>query len=220
VTMNLAPASFETEIPIKALIADDDRVAREIVARTLARWKFETKSVVDGAEAWKYLQRADGPTLAILDWMMPALNGPEVCRLVRDERPMANVHLILLTALESRSDVVAGLDAGAHDYIVKPCDPDELRARVQVGVRVLTLQERLADRVAKLEVALSQVKQLQGLLPICSYCKRIRGDDQYWQSVETYFAEHTDAQFSHGICPPCFEKAQQEIDDYNRNRHS
>ena len=203
---------------IRALIADDDRVAREIVARTLARWKFDVVSVVDGTEAWLYLERATGPTLAILDWMMPGLDGPEVCRRVRAERPLANLYLMLLTALESRKDIVAGLDAGAHDYIVKPCDPDELRARVQVGVRVLSLQERLAERVTALEDALSRVKRLQGLLPICSYCKRIRGDDQYWQQVDAYLAEHTEAQFSHGICPPCFQKVQQEIDDYERNR--
>jgi phosphoserine phosphatase RsbU/P len=204
--------------PIRALIADDDRVAREIVGRTLARWNFDVVSVANGAEAWQYLERAAGPTLAILDRMMPGLDGAEVCRRVRAERPNANLYLMLLTALESRQDIVAGLDAGAHDYIIKPCDPDELRARVQVGVRVLSLQERLAERVAALEEALSSVKRLQGLLPICSYCKRIRGDDQYWQQVDSYLAEHTEAQFSHGICPPCFEKVRQEIEDYQRDR--
>jgi CheY-like chemotaxis protein len=215
--VDAARAAAVDQVGISALIADDDRVAREIVGRTLGRWKFEVTSVADGGEAWRFLEHADGPTLAILDWMMPGLNGPDVCRRLRAERPLANVYVILLTALEKRSDVVAGLDAGAHDYIVKPCDLDELRARVQVGVRVLTLQEGLADRVSKLEIALSQVKRLRGLLPICSYCKRIRGDDQYWQSVEAYIAEHTDAQFSHGICPPCFEKAKQEIDDYRNS---
>lgn len=202
------------DITIRALIADDDRVAREIVSRTLARWNFEVTSVADGTEAWRYLEQSTGPTLAILDWMMPGLDGADVCRRVRAERPIANFYLMLLTALESRKDIVAGLDAGAHDYIVKPCDPDELRARVQVGVRVLTLQERLAERVTALEEALSRVKRLHGLLPICSYCKRIRGDDQYWQQVDAYLAEHTEAQFSHGICPPCFEKATKEVEDY------
>jgi phosphoserine phosphatase RsbU/P len=207
---------LESGLTIRALIADDDRIAREIVSRTLGRWQFEVTSVADGAEAWRCLQTAEHPTLAILDWMMPGLNGPDVCRHARRERPLANLYLILLTALESRKDIVAGLDAGADDYIVKPFDPDELRARVQVGIRVLTLQERLADRVAELEAALSNVKRLHGLLPICSYCKRIRGDDQYWQSVDAYIAEHTDAEFSHGICPPCFEIAQKEIDDYRK----
>jgi phosphoserine phosphatase RsbU/P len=144
--------------------------------------------------------------------MMPELDGPEVCRRVRRDLPLANMYLVLLTARESRGDLVVGLDAGADDYITKPFDAEELRARVQVGVRVLALQERLAERVADLQTALAKVKQLRGLLPICSYCKRIRGDDQYWQQLEGYIAEHSDAQFSHGICPTCYAAVSAELD--------
>ncbi len=108
--------------------------------------------------------------------------------------------------------MIAGLDAGADDYIIKPFDTDELRARMAVGVRVLSLQEKLAERVDELQTALANVKQLRGLLPICSYCKRIRGDDQYWQQVEGYIAEHSDAQFSHGICPACYKNVAAELD--------
>ena len=128
------------------------------------------------------------------------------------------MYLLLVTARESRGDVVAGLDAGADDYIIKPFDPEELRARVAVGIRVLGLQQKLAERVAELQAALSNVKQLRGLLPICSYCKRIRGDDQYWQQVEGYIAEHSDAQFSHGICPTCYEKVSAELDEMSRQQ--
>jgi len=197
---------------MRALVADDDRVTAEILSRTLVRWEFEVTTVDNGAAAWAYLRAAVLPTLAVLDWMMPEMDGPEVCRRVRTELPLANMYLMLLTARESRGDLVTGLDAGADDYLTKPFDPEELRARVQVGVRVLTLQKSLAERVEELQAALSNVKQLRGLLPICSYCKRIRGDDQYWQQLEGYIAEHSDAQFSHGICPTCYAAVSAELD--------
>lgn len=202
---------------MRTLVADDDRVAAEILSRTLKRWEFDVTLVTDGAEAWQYLQNASGPTLAVLDWMMPHLDGPEVCRRVRKDLPLANMYLILLTSLDRRRDVVAGLDAGADDYVIKPFDPEELRARMQVGVRVLTLQERLAERVSELQAALSNVKQLHGLLPICSYCKRIRGDDQYWTQVESYIAERSEAQFSHGICPACYVDLEKQISSYHKD---
>ena len=198
------------------LIAEDDRVTGEILARTLQRWNYSTTLVSDGAQAWERLSATTDPTLAILDWMMPGMDGPDVCRRVRKELPLANMYMLLVTARESRGDVVAGLDAGADDYIIKPFDPEELRARVAVGDARGGLQQKLAERVEELQTALSNVKQLRGLLPICSYCKRIRGDDQYWQQVEGYIAEHSDAQFSHGICPPCYEKVSAEIDELQR----
>jgi CheY-like chemotaxis protein len=205
------------------LIADDDRIAAAVLSRTLQQWNYDVTVVLDGAEAWSHLQTAQSngaPTLAILDWMMPHLEGADVCRRVRREMPLANMYLMLLTSLESRGHIVTGLDAGADDYLVKPFDPDELRARISVGVRVLTLQERLADRVGELQEALANVKQLHGLLPICSYCKRIRGDDQYWTQVESYVAARSDAQFSHGICPPCAQKLHEEIDEYQRKKRA
>jgi phosphoserine phosphatase RsbU/P len=204
-------------MPMRALIADDDRIAAAVLAQTLKRWEFDVTVVADGTEAWRYLQTATEATLAVLDWMMPGLDGAEVCRRVRHEMPLANMYLVLLTSLESRSHVVAGLDAGADDYLTKPFDPEELRARIHVGVRVIALQAKLAERVTELQAALANVKQLHGLLPICSYCKRIRGDDQYWQQVESYIADRSDAQFSHGICPPCYVKLEEEIEEHRRN---
>ena len=202
---------------MRVLVAEDDRIAAAVLAQTLTRWNFDVTVVGDGAEAWRVLRDASWPTLAILDWMMPEVDGAEVCRRVREQRPLANMYLMLLTSLESRSHVVAGLEAGADDYLVKPFDPDELRARVNVGVRVLTLREMLSERVAELQTALANVKQLHGLLPICSYCKRIRGDDQYWQQVEKYIADRSDAQFSHSICPTCFVKLEKEMEADRKN---
>jgi DNA-binding response OmpR family regulator len=203
---------------MKVLIAEDDRVTGELLDRTLRRWNYETSLVTDGHGAWRHLLEASAPTLAILDWMMPGLDGPDICRRVRTELPLANMYLMLLTAREARRDLIVGLDAGADDYIVKPFDADELRARVAVGARVVALQEKLAERVEQLQAALSNVKQLRGLLPICSYCKRIRGDDSYWQQVEGYIAAHSNAQFSHGICPTCYAAISAELDAMTKNR--
>jgi len=189
---------------VRVVIAEDDRVTGEILARTLQRWNYQTTLVGDGADAWERLSAATEPTLAILDWMMPGMDGPDVCRRVRADLPLANMYLLLVTARESRGDVVAGLDAGADDYIIKPFDPEELRARVAVGARVLGLQQKLAERVNELQVALSNVKQLRGLLPICSYCKRIRNETDQWSELEGYIETRSKAEFSHGICPECY----------------
>jgi len=152
------------------------------------------------------------PPLAIVDWMMPRLDGLELCRRIRADAAFANMYVLLLTSRGEPDDVVAGLDAGADDYLVKPFRAAELRARIHAGVRVLTLQERLAQRVAELEEALGSVQQLRGLLPICSYCKRVRGDENYWQQVESYIADRTGAQFSHGVCPACFERMRADFE--------
>ena len=191
---------------MRALIADDDRLATVKLSRALARWHFDVSLAHDGETAWGVIQ-TQAPQLAVVDWMMPALDGLDLCRRIRQDPTTARMYLLLLTSRDSRADVVAGLDAGADDYLVKPFDLEELRARLHVGVRVLTLQERLADRVAELEAAVSTVKRLHGLIPICSYCKRIRSDSNDWEQLESYISEHTDAHFSHGICPPCLVAA-------------
>jgi sigma-B regulation protein RsbU (phosphoserine phosphatase) len=200
---------------MRVLIADDDPIALEVLSRTLTPDKFQVTKVRDGGEALELLMQPNSPALAILDWMMPTLEGPQVCRALRAETPERRRYLILLTSREAREDVVAGLEAGADDYLAKPFHKGELLARVSVGARVLDLQEGLAARVAELQEALSRVKVLSGLLPICSYCKSIRSDKDYWQSVESYIGQQTDALFSHGICPPCFERISKELDEYD-----
>ncbi len=204
---------------MRALVADDDRVTALMLAKTLGRWGLEVSVVPNGEEAWAAVQQDASIGLVILDWMMPGLDGPEVCRRIRQTPAHAHLHVLLITARNSRTDVVAGLDAGADDYLTKPFDLEELRARVHVGLRVLALQERLNERVAELEEAMTNIKQLRGLLPICSYCKRVRGDGNYWEQVEQYIASHSDAQFSHGICPTCYHNVVEHMDNEEKARN-
>jgi sigma-B regulation protein RsbU (phosphoserine phosphatase) len=191
---------------MRILIADDDDVSREMLASLLTRHGHEVVAVSDGTEAWEVLQGEDPPRLAVLDWLMEEMDGVEVCRRVRERPGLRGVYLILLTSRGDKEHILAGLEAGANDYVTKPFDRDELLARVRVGEQMVGLQAELAARVHELEDALAQVKQLHGLLPICSYCKSIRDDKNYWHQVETYVRSHSEAEFSHGICPGCWEK--------------
>lgn len=199
---------------MKILIAEDDAVSRRVLQATLTKFGYEVVVAEDGAQAWNLLQLDDAPRLAILDWMMPEIDGVEICRRLRSVPNPTPSYLILLTAKSTKEDIVIGLDAGANDYLIKPFDRAELRARVQVGAHVLELQNKLAERVRELEDAIAQVRQLQGLLPICSYCKKIRDEQNYWQRVDTYLSEHTDVMFSHGICPDCYRDViQPQLDE-------
>jgi DNA-binding response OmpR family regulator len=199
--------------PPPVLIADDDSVARRALEATLTRWGYEVLAAADGLEAWRMLQGPRAPRLAIFDWVMPRLDGLELCRRIRATATLQLTYVILLTANADREDVIAGLEGGADDYVTKPFDLQELRARVQAGLRVIALQRDLAGQVEELRQALSRVKQLQGLLPICCHCKKIRDDRNYWLQVEAYLTAHTEAQFSHGICPDCLERVlRPEID--------
>lgn len=165
---------------MKILIAEDDPISRRVLEATLASWGHEVIVTLDGAAALDILRREDAPSLAILDWMMPEMDGAEVCRRVREVESTTPAYIILLTAKSSKEDVVKGLEAGANDYVTKPFDYGELRARLQMGETVIGLHQKLAERVRELEDALTQVNQLQGILPICSYCKMIRDDQNYW----------------------------------------
>jgi DNA-binding response OmpR family regulator len=200
---------------MRILIADDDPVTCCRLEDALMRWGYQVETVFDGLSACQHLQSADGASLAILDWMMPGMNGLEVCGRVKMARAESPPHVILLTARQAKQDRIAGLEGGADDYMTKPFDDDELLARLHVGERMLGLQGDLAHQVAELRKSLAQIKKLQGLLPICSYCKKIRTDQNYWEQVEAYITSHSEAEFSHTICPTCFqEKVRPEMEQF------
>jgi DNA-binding response OmpR family regulator len=190
---------------MKVLVADDDLIPRCLLQAALTESGYDVVAVADGVLALEALTDPHGPKLAVIDWVMPELDGVEVCRRLRAADTPDPVYVILLTSRDAKADVVAGLAGGANDYVTKPFDRAELQARVRVGQRVVDLQHNLAARIHELEDALAQVRQLQGLLPICSYCKKVRDDKNYWQQVEAYIGERSGVQFSHGICPDCFE---------------
>ena len=202
---------------MKVLIAEDDQVSRRLLQATLGRLGYEVVCTENGAQAWEALQLDDAPRLAILDWMMPELDGVDVCRKVRERDDVPYVYIILLTARGQKKDVVTGLEAGADDYLIKPFDPQELRSRITVGERILKLEAALEGKVGELEQALRHVKQLQGLLPICMHCKKIRDDGDTWHRMESYIEEHSDAMFTHSLCEECREEhyparaAKQEV---------
>jgi len=191
---------------MRILIAEDDAVSRRVLEATLEKASYEVIVTRDGDEAWKALEGDDPPRLLVLDWMMPGLDGTEICARLRRREDGQSFYILLLTAKTQKEEIVAGLRSGADDYIAKPFHHEELKARVQNGRRLVELQQGLADRISELEQALAEVKQLSGLLPICAYCKRIKEGKDYWEAVEKYIAGRSQAQFSHAVCPDCYEK--------------
>jgi len=188
---------------MKILIAEDDRISRRLLEMTLKRMEFEVIMTENGAQALEALNAPDAPQLAILDWMMPELDGVEVCRDIRAQEREKYTYMIFLTARGQKKDIVTALESGADDYLIKPFDPQELRSRLQVGLRVLKLESALGAKVQELEQAIQHVKTLQGLLPICMYCKKIRDDSDSWHRLESYIEQHTQAMFTHSLCSDC-----------------
>jgi DNA-binding response OmpR family regulator len=189
------------------LIAEDEPVDRRHLEASLEGWGYTVLSTLDGVEALEVWD-AERPELAILDWLMPQMDGLTLCRTVRARPELGNPYIIMLTARSTTEDVVMGLGAGADDFLTKPFEQAELRARLSVGERMIALQGRLAQRVKELEDALAQVKVLHGIIPICMYCKRVRDEREYWEKVEQYVSKRSEARFSHGICPECLRKVE------------
>jgi sigma-B regulation protein RsbU (phosphoserine phosphatase) len=203
---------------MRILIAEDDCTSRTMLAAILGKQGYEVIEAVNGVAALEALQQPEAPRLAILDWLMPEMDGLEVIRRIRALQTANTQYLIMLTSMGAKNDIIKGLDAGANDYLTKPFDPDELQARIEVGRRMVELQDELiksrallANKVDELSLALEQIKTLRGIVPICSNCKKIRNDKGYWQQVEVYVHNHTEAEFTHGICPDCIQELYPDL---------
>ena len=197
----------------KILVADDDPLVRKSLADLLSRQGCEVVPVDNGDDAWRVLQEPEAPPVVLLDWMMPGLTGLEVVDRIRLVPEMARIYVIFLTVKDKTGDITTSLGHGAQDFITKPFDPEELMARIQVAFRTVELQHELAARVKDLEEALRRITQLEGILPMCSKCKKIRNPQNQWSTVEKYISDHAPVSFSHGYCPECLQKVLEEVNE-------
>jgi sigma-B regulation protein RsbU (phosphoserine phosphatase) len=177
---------------LNILAVEDDILARKIICRSLRRLGHEVIEAGDGEEAWARLQAGD-VRVVVCDWMMPRLDGLDLCRRIRARMGAEYVYFILLTGNSASDDNQrAAAEAGVDDFLTKPLDPQEMWMRLRVAERIL--------RYA------TQVSQLETFLPICSYCKKIRDDKNYWQQIESYINKRTGTDFSHSVCPDCYQR--------------
>ncbi|MBW2028127.1 MAG: response regulator transcription factor [Deltaproteobacteria bacterium] len=191
---------------MKVLIAEDDATTRGMLESMLAKWGYEVQTTQDGDDAWRILRAQEKPQLVLLDWLMPGIDGVEICKRLKTSPEKNTSYVIMLTVKDKKEDIVSGLNAGADDYITKPFDHEELKARIKAGARIIKLQMDLKAKIQQLQDALSHIKTLQGILPICMHCHKIRTDEEAWQQLEAYLQHHTDVRISHALCPECFKK--------------
>ncbi len=194
-------------MPFKILIADDENTTRKLLESLLLKNGYEVLSFDNGASAFKILKEQDGPKLAILDWIMPGLQGIDICRKIRALKFEVIPYLIMLTAsMKEKKDIIETFRSGANDFIEKPFNANELLGRVKIGEDMINLQISLIEKNRALDEAHRHIKMLQGILPICMHCHKIKNDNESWERLEEYIASHSDAQFSHGLCPDCMKK--------------
>ena len=165
----------------------------------------------NAAELFEVLE-ARSPTLVLLDVMLPDLDGFSILKRMRSDPRWGDLPVIFVSARVEREDKLQGFFSGGVDYIAKPFDAAEVRARVATHVALRTALENQRKLVSELQAALDRVKRLEGIIPICARCKSVRADDGYWKQVESYLSEFAGLTFSHGLCPDCAKIVYPETD--------
>jgi len=200
----------------KILAVDDDPANVKFMTSALND-EYNIISALNGHDAIDLLKE-QMPDLILLDVMMPDLSGFDVCAIIKSDVAFADIPIIFLTAVDSRDSELRGLELGGIDYLTKPVNLDLLKVRVRNHIALkerneLVKEQRdlLARQKEELEAALARVKQLEGIIPICMYCKKIRDDQQSWHQLESYISKHSEARFSHGMCPVCAEEQMKII---------
>lgn len=201
------------EEKIRILVVDDTDLLRAGTARVLRQGGYPVDEAATGAECLAKLN-SFRPDLVLLDVNLPDTNGFEICRMLKGQSHSNKVYVMMLSASKtSPDDRSEGLEIGADGYMVRPISNRELLAWVRAMERIIQAERERDRLVGELQEALANIKVLRGLLPICSHCKKIRDDKGYWKQVEVYIREHTEAEFSHGLCPDCVRKLYPEYAD-------
>ncbi len=177
---------------MKILAVEDDLLARKVLVQALHRLGYQVDEANDGAEAIKALEKAPC-RVVVSDWLMPEMDGLELCRQIRGKVGAEYTYFILLTGRTAdHANQREAIEAGVDDFLTKPLDLQELWMRLRVAERILKFA--------------TQVQQLEAFLPICSYCKKVRDDHNYWTQIEAYINQRTGSEFSHSICPDCYTR--------------
>lgn len=176
---------------MQVLLVEDDPINQSLCQSFLRSIGYDVISVTDGEKAWDAVLNLK-IDIVISDWKLPGLSGLELCGRLRARKTAEYPYFIMITALQGRSKMDEAMDGGVDDFLTKPIDLDDLRIRLRVAQRILDFH--------------AQINVLKGLLPICMYCKKIRNDESFWETVESYFAAHAGTGFTHSLCPDCYDK--------------
>lgn len=187
----------------RVLVVDDNTANIDVMLTFLEMEGYEI-SIATSGEMALHVTAHDQPDLILLDVMMPNMDGFETCRMLKKNPKTEAIPIIFVTAKKETADIVQGFQSGGVDYISKPYRQEEVLARVKTHLQLRQLMKTQEQLIHKLNRALDEVKTLKGILPICSYCKKIRDDEGQWHQLEKYISNRSDSEFSHGICGDCY----------------
>lgn len=210
---------------MRILIVDDDEDTRILLRSYLSKESYKEVTTVNSINEALHILGLENPDCAeltekkgetdliLMDIMMPGIDGVEGCRLIKNNKRYKDVPIVMVTSRREDEYLVKAFEAGAVDYVTKPVNKVELAARVRSALKLKEEMDKRKAREKELEKALSDIKVLSGLIPICSHCKKMRNDEGYWQHLEKFISERSNANFTHGICDECMEKYYPDIDD-------
>lgn len=204
----------------KILVTDDDPDILELNSTILRKVGYEVYEASSAKETLEMV-RTHRPDLIILDVILPDMRGTRLCRMIKDDPDLRGPFIILMSGVQiSSNNQAKGLNVGADGYLVKPVSKKEFIARVQAMERIKQAEDALMETkkeqeatIEKLQKALEEIKTLRGLIPICAWCKKIRDDEGYWDELEVYLSKHSEAVFSHGLCPECSKAMKKKIEE-------